>query len=287
MRADRSPRHPYFDHAGPIPLAHRGGELPGRENTLAAFQDAVDLGYRYLETDLHATADGVLVAFHDTTLDRVTDRTGAIARLPYEEVARARVGGREPIPRFEELLASFPEARWNLDVKADTALLPLLRRLDGDADLLARTCVGSFSDARVAAVRAALGERVCTAASPSEVRWLRATSALGPLARRWPVAADCLQVPVWHGRIPLVDRVLLAAAHAQGVEVHVWTVNEEAEMRRLLDLGVDGIVTDATRTLRAVLEERGQWPEAGAGGRGPHAPDPHADGPGTSGPVTG
>ena len=252
-------RHPFLDHGPPIPFAHRGGEVEGLENSMAAFQDAYDLGYRYLETDLHATADGVLVAFHDERLDRVTDRTGAIADLPYEEVAKARIGGREPIPRFDELLASFPDVRWNLDVKADPALAPLLERLAGDDELLERTCVGSFSDARLVSVRTVLGERVCTSAGPNEVRQLRATSLLGPLSQRLPIAADCVQIPTRYGRVPLVDRVLLFAAHTQGLPVHVWTINDEAEMRRLLDLGVDGIITDATRTLREVLLERNAW----------------------------
>ena len=256
-------RHPFLDHEQPIPFAHRGGDVAGLENSMAAFQDAYDLGYRYLETDLHATADGVLVAFHDESLDRVTDRTGLIAELPHDEVARARIGGTEPIPRFEDLLTSFPDVRWNLDVKADPALGPLLQRLAGDGDLLERTCVGAFSDARLVSVRTVLGERVCTSAGPNEVRQLRATSLLGRLSRRLPIGADCVQIPTRHGRIPLVDRPMLAAARAQGMPLHVWTVNAEPEMRRLLDLGVDGIFTDATRTLRAVLEERGEWARPG------------------------
>lgn len=259
----RSP-HPFLEHGHPIPFAHRGGEVEGLENSMPAFQDAYDLGYRYLETDLHATADGVLVAVHDESLDRVTDRTGRIAELTYDEVARARIGGREPIPRFEELLASFPDARWNLDIKADPALEPLLARLEGDDDLLARTCVGAFSDARLAVVRTRLGQRVCTSAGPSEVRRLRVTSLLGPLSRWLPIGGDCVQVPPRHGRIPIVDRLLLAAAHAQGLPVHVWTINDGEEMRRLLRLGVDGIFTDATRTLKSVLEQRGQWIPPGA-----------------------
>lgn len=261
-------RHPFLDHDGPIPFAHRGGEVDGLENSLPAFQDAYDLGYRYLETDLHATADGVLVAFHDESLDRVTDATGLIAEMPYEQVATARIGGREPIPRFDELLASFPDVRWNLDVKADPALAPLIGRLAGDDELLERTCVGAFSDARLVAVRTVLGERVCTSAGPNEVRQVRATSLLGRLSQRLPIGADCLQVPTRYGRVPLVDRVLLAAARAQGLPVHVWTINEEAEMRRLLAMGVDGIFTDATRTLRAVLEQRGQWVPPGPDGEG-------------------
>ena len=251
--------HPFLDHTGPMAFAHRGGEVDGLENSLPAFQDAVDLGYRYLETDVHATRDGVLVAFHDEHLDRVTDRRGPVAELDYDEVAKARIGGREPIPRFEELLASFPDVRWNIDVKADPALGPLLHRLGGDDELLERTCVGAFSDARLVAVRTVLGERVCTSAGPGEVRLLRAVSLGGRLSRRVRIGADCVQIPPRHGRIPLVDRVLLGAAHGLGLPVHVWTINDEVEMRRLLDAGVDGLFTDATRTLRGVLRERGQW----------------------------
>jgi glycerophosphoryl diester phosphodiesterase len=252
-------RHPFLEHDHPIPFAHRGGEVGGLENSMVAFQDAYEVGYRYFETDLHATADGVLVAFHDESLDRVTDATGLIAELPYEQVATARIGGQEPIPRFDELLASFPDVYWNLDVKADPALGPLLQRLAGDDELLERSCIGAFSDARLISVRTVLGERVCTSAGPNEVRQLRATSLLGPLSQRLPIAADCVQIPTRYGRIPLVDRVLLSAARDQDLSVHVWTINDEAEMRRLLALGVDGIFTDATRTLRAVLEQRGEW----------------------------
>ena len=252
-------RHPFLDHAHPIPFAHRGGEVAGLENSMAAFQDAYDLGYRYVETDLRATADGVLVAFHDEHLERVTDATGQVERLRYDQLARARIGGQEPIPRFEELVASFPDVRWNIDVKADSALAPLFERLVRDDDLLERICIGAFSDARLISVRTVLGERVCTSAGPNEVRQLRATSLLGPLSQRLPIGADCVQVPTHYRRVPLVDRVMLAAARAQGLPLHVWTVNEEAQMRRLLALGVDGIITDETRILRTVLEERGEW----------------------------
>src|SRR5436190_14890149 len=117
----------FLDHPGPIPLAHRGGAKGQPENSLPAFQRAVDLGYRYLETDVHATADGVLVAFHDRTLDRVTDRGGAIARLPYHQVRAARIAGVEPIPLLEDILGSWPHARVNIDIKDEPALAPLLR----------------------------------------------------------------------------------------------------------------------------------------------------------------
>lgn len=120
------PSHPYLDHDGPIPFAHRGGASEAPENTLPAFEYAVGLGYRYLETDVHATADGRLVAFHDASLDRVTDRRGRIAELPWSEVARAMVDGRAPIPLLNDLFEAFPDARINIDCKSDRAVEPLV-----------------------------------------------------------------------------------------------------------------------------------------------------------------
>ncbi|WP_328634072.1 glycerophosphodiester phosphodiesterase [Streptomyces sp. NBC_00356] len=249
-------RHPYLDHPGPLALAHRGGAADGLENTAAAFRRAVDLGYRYLETDVHATSDGRLVAFHDTTLDRVTDGGGRIADLPWSTVRHARVAGSEPVPLFEELLESFPDARWNVDVKAEPALVPLL-------DLLRRTrawdrvCVGSFSEARVARAQALAGPRLATSYGTKGVLGLRLRSYGIPATLRR--SAVCAQVPVGHGRIRVVDHRFVRAAHARGLQVHVWTVNDEKEMRRLLDLGVDGIVSDHIETLRDVLKDRGTW----------------------------
>jgi glycerophosphoryl diester phosphodiesterase len=154
--------HPYLDHPEPIALAHRGGGEPGRENSMAAFEDAVRVGFRYLETDLRVTQDGVLLAFHDATLDRVTDRAGPVAGLPWGEVRRARIGGAHPIPRIDELFSTFPDTCINLDVKSDQAVAPLISRLQQEPSLLDRICVGSFSDARIDALRRAFGRRVCT-----------------------------------------------------------------------------------------------------------------------------
>ena len=197
--------HPYLDDVGPIALAHRGGGPAGRENSAAAFEEAVRLGYRYLETDVRATADGVLLAFHDATLDRVTDHSGPIAEQTWAQVAPARIGGVDPIPRLDELVDAFPEARFNLDIKCDRAVAPLISWLERRPRLLERVCIGSFDDVRLSAIRRALGRRLCTSAGPAEVRRLRITSLTGPVGRRLPVVVDCVQVPPRHGRIPLVD----------------------------------------------------------------------------------
>ncbi|MBY8867975.1 MULTISPECIES: glycerophosphodiester phosphodiesterase [Streptomyces] len=249
-------RHPYLDHPGPIPFAHRGGAADGLENTVAQFRRAVALGYRYIETDVHATADGRLVAFHDATLDRVTDGAGRIADLPWAEVAHARVAGREPVPLFEELLETFPEVRWNVDVKAEPALRPLLETIER-MDAWSRVCVGSFSEARVVRAQRLAGPRLATSYGTRGVLGLRLRSwGVPAVLRRSAVAA---QVPVAQSGVPVADRLFVRAAHALGLQVHVWTINEPERMHRLLDLGVDGIMTDHIDTLREVMRERGVW----------------------------
>ncbi|GAB3447780.1 glycerophosphodiester phosphodiesterase [Phycicoccus ginsengisoli] len=252
----------YFDAPTPVGLAHRGGaklaENVRLENTLAAFRRAVDLGYRYLETDVHATADGVLLAFHDAVLDRVTDRSGRIADLPWSEVRSARIDGTEPIPLLSDLLEELPTTRLNIDVKAPGAIAPLaevIRRHDA----VDRVCVGSFSDRRLRAVRRLVGPRLATSAGPAEVAALRFAPSRVSSWLRSPAAA--LQVPTGHvvggRRVELVTPELLERAHGLGKHVHVWTVDDASEMHRLFDLGVDGIVSDRIDTLALVLAERG------------------------------
>ncbi|MFD8308998.1 glycerophosphodiester phosphodiesterase [Streptomyces sp. NPDC059690] len=249
-------RHPYLDHPGPIAFAHRGGAADGLENTLWQFRRAVAAGYRYIETDVHTTADGRLVAFHDTTLDRVSDGGGRIADLPWAEVSRARVAGREPIPLFEELLETFPEVRWNVDLKAESSLLPFLELVER-TNAWDRICVGSFSEARVVRAQRLAGPRLATSYGTRGVLNLRLRSWGVPAAlRRSAVAA---QVPEAQSGIQVVDHRFVRTAHAHGLQVHVWTINEAERMHRLLDLGVDGIMTDHIDTLRKVMEDRGVW----------------------------
>jgi len=250
----------FLDQAGPLAFAHRGGAAHAPENSWPAFEGAVGLGYRYLETDVQATSDGILIAFHDRTLDRVTDRTGRVARMPYREVAAARIGGTEPIPRVEDLLAAWPQARFNLDIKDEPAIAPLIQVLRR-AGAWDRVCVTSFSPRRLAAFRRGVDRQVCTALSPIGLAAVRSGAWTGALAARLArVGVGCAQIPV-----RLATPPFLALLRGVGMQIHVWTVNEPAMMRRILDLGVDGIMTDETVALRDVLSDRAEWRGNGQG----------------------
>lgn len=248
---------PYLDWPAPIAFAHRGAHDGADvvENTMAAYAAAVDLGYHYVETDVHATADGVLVAFHDERLDRVTDRTGLIRDLQWTEVRAARVGRDQHVPLLEDVLGAWPTLRVNIDPKHDSAVEPLVSAIER-CNAVDRVCIGSFSDRRISRVRMALGRRLCTAMGPASIARLRGASVHLPGGR---FSADCAQVPVTQGRVTIVDERFVAAAHVRGIAVHVWTIDDEPEMHRLLDLGVDGLMTDRAATLRAVMEARGSW----------------------------
>jgi glycerophosphoryl diester phosphodiesterase len=248
----------FLDHPGPVPYAHRGGALEGLENTMPAFEAATALGFRYLETDARVTADGVLVAFHDDDLSRTCGRPGLISELPWSEVRTARVGGQEDIPLLEDVIAAFPDARFNLDPKSDAAVAPLIDAIRRTGSL-ERVCVGAFTHKRLIEVRRALGPKLCTSMGPIEVaRWL-ATSFLsgGFGAPRVPIA----QVPLRQEPIPIVTARTVRAAAARKIQVHVWTIDDADEMDRLLDLGVQGIITDRPQVLKEVLQRRGQWYE--------------------------
>jgi glycerophosphoryl diester phosphodiesterase len=251
-----------LDHPGPIAFAHRGGALEAMENTWKSFTHARDLGYTYMETDVNATADGVALCFHDPFLDRMTDRSGLIREATWEQLSSARLAGDESIPRLDELLAAWPEIRWNIDAKHDSAVDPLIETLRR-ADAVERVCITSFSDRRLTRVRKALGPTLCTAMGPAAVSSLRLVSFLPKVAAA-PALAPLIkfgaaQVPPRQGRVPLVDRRFVDTAHRARLHVHVWTINDEVTMSRLLDLGVDGIMTDRPTLLKAVLEARHQW----------------------------
>jgi glycerophosphoryl diester phosphodiesterase len=260
----RAAEYAFFD----VPFAayaHRGGATyePNlyRENSMHAFKEAVALGYRYLETDVHATRDGVLLAFHDRVLDRVTDHNGAIAELSYAQIAGARIHGIDPIPQLSELLAEFPDARFNIDAKSPAAVA-LLAETIAEFDAYDRVCVCSFGIRRVYELRRRLGWRVPSAASALEIAanrflpWM--TWALDTPA---PVLQMPISVPLLGGELTVLTSALVDAAHRVGKKVQIWTVDDSETMERLIDAGVDGIFTDRIDTLKDVLIRRGLWTE--------------------------
>ncbi|MFC0582646.1 glycerophosphodiester phosphodiesterase family protein [Micrococcoides hystricis] len=250
-------------------FSHRGSDM-SRENTAAAFQAVAQLGFRYFETDLRTTLDGKLVCFHDSVLDRVTDRRGPISKYTWDELKDVRVGG-EPILLFEELLATFPDHHVNVDLK-DSASSQYLGRLIRRYDAAERVLVGSFQDnhrinffrsfPRYRNVMASSGGQRCLTMlwSVSRLGVNAATLAVGKRMRK-QLLIDAAQVPVYEKVVRVTDRRFIEFCHALGIEVHVWTINDPATMEQLIDLGVDGLVSDDGPALAGVLDRHGFWPQ--------------------------
>lgn len=254
-----SARHPYFDTGGAVAaLAHRGFNLHGLENSMAAFAAAVDLGYRYVETDAHGTSDGVAVALHDASLDRTTDARGNVASLPWSQVRTAKIGGVEPVPLLEDLLGTWPELRVNVDVKAASGIRPIAEAIER-TNSHDRVCVASFSAARRVATVKLLSRPVATSAGTTEFGRFWAGAGVGLAGKRPLRNVHALQVPWKLGRTTVLGKRHIDRAHAAGADVYVWTVNDPAHMEHLVDAGVDGLISDRADLLKDVLIARGRW----------------------------
>jgi glycerophosphoryl diester phosphodiesterase len=252
-------RYAYLDTPTPIPFAHRGGAAVGDENSMAAFGRAIDAGYRYLETDVHATADGVPVTFHDDSLDRMLGRPGRIEDLTWADLSSLRAGGESMVPALIDVLDSWPECRLNVDLKADSAVDPTIEAI-WKVNARDRVLLASFSDRRIRWARRVCGPRQATSMGQREVAALRFASLHGRGLAGFVPSVAAVQVPVRYAGVRVVDARFVRHAHRLGMQVHVWTIDDPAEMQELLDLGVDGIMTDRIEVLRDVLTARGRWP---------------------------
>ena len=252
----------------PVAIAHRGSRVLWPENTDTSFLGAYELGYRHFETDLHMTADGVLVCFHDPTVDRTTDSMGRVEDMTLDALQALDAGYRHAtpdgftyrdngakVPTLEWLLTEFPDVAVVVDMKSDGLAGPLARLIDR-LEAHDRLIVGSFSDARLVEFRTMTRGRVPTSAGPTLARLWVLTSRVG---RGAGGEAAALQLPTHLRGVRVVDEKLVGAAHAAGLQVHVWTVNQTSEMERLLDMGVDGLITDRPDLLRDLLARRGEW----------------------------
>ena len=245
----------------PVNLAHRGASILAPENTLEAFRMAVEAGAGGLELDVHLTRDGHVVVIHDATVDRTTSGTGAVAEMTLDELRGLDAGhGRKygdlQVPTLAEVLEEFPGVPINIDIKAsysgvEEAVLGVLRAAGAEG----RVLVASTPHGIISRFRRLSGGRVATGASKWEIAVFYILSRLH-LERLIRPAYDALQVPLRHRGIPLVTRRFVEAAHSRGVRVDVWIINQPDEMRRLLDLGADVIMTDRPETLAGVLRER-------------------------------
>lgn len=256
---------PYLSAEYPLRFAHRGSRVLWPENTAEAFQGAIDLGYRYIETDVRITRDGVVVAFHDATLDRTTNGTGPVDRWDLADLQRLDAawwfdeangyplrGTGVKVRPLSEVFDTWPDAYFNIDLKGpnlEWAVADVIKRHGRQAS----TMVGSFVDHRVAKFRRITRGEIGVSAGPSAVLAMVAASRVGRTVRR-PVQA--YQLPFNYTSVPVDDK-LVTAIHNAGAQLHTWTVNEKDDMHRLLDLGVDGIVSDRPDYLNEVLRERG------------------------------
>lgn len=250
--------HPYLADTRFVCFAHRGGGDEQPENTRRAFDTAVTLGYRFIETDVQATADGKVMVYHDDRLDRLTDMKGVISELPFAALCQARIGGSEPIMTLEEVLNIYPHIRFNIDIKTDHALQPTLDLVQR-MNCLDRICLASFSDKRLRHIRKALGPAACTGAGPGDVAALKFASWGAPRRR---ISALCAQVPLREYGVTIVTRRFVRYCNNRGIAVHVWTIDDDEEMHRLIRLGVNGIMTNRPSLLKAVAIEEGVWCKA-------------------------
>ena len=246
----------FLDHRPPLAIAHRGGALEVEENTLPAFAHAVALGYTHVELDVHATRDGEVVVHHDPTLARMTGDPRELATLDWAGLSRLRTHGGAEIPRLASVFEAFPDLCLTIEAKSDAVVDPLAEviRRAGATD---RVCVGAFRAARTRRLRRLLGDRLIWSPAYAGVigLWLRAW---GLPVRRGDFRL--VQVPPTFRGVRVATPRFVRAAHAAGIRVQVWTLDDPSDMARFLDMGVDGIMTDRPSLLKEVLIRRGQWP---------------------------
>lgn len=242
-RGGRAPLE-FFNPAPPRVLAHRGLATEAPENTLLAFAKALAEGVTHIETDVHATADGVAVIAHDETLERVAARKVRVDQLTMAELRRVDLGEGQGFCSLADALDAFPEARFNIDLKSAPSVQPTVDAIR-EHRATPRVLIASFSDRRRRRAVEQLPGVATSLSSNSTMRLVLATRArLGGAARRILSTVHAVQIPERHKGVRVLTLRLLQYAHEAGVEVHVWTINDPADMRRLLALGVDGLVTD-------------------------------------------
>ena len=239
------------------PIAHRGGSLEAQENSLQAFHHAAALGYRYMETDMQVSADGEIYLFHDDVLERVSNGKGIFSDYTASEIDKFRLHNGEPIPRLADALAELPEAIFNIDIKRANGTRPLAKFLSTHPDS-SRVIAASFYKKRLTLLKSLAEKPVQVTAVQSDVIKLKLMGWGLPLSKPDVIAA---QVPLTHYGLPVITPSMVSICKKLAIKLHVWTIDDADVMRWLIDIGVDGIMTDRPSLLREVAIEKGCWPK--------------------------
>ena len=244
--------HPFFEDYNFFGFVHRGGDEEKTENTLEAFQYSADLGFVFMETDVQSTLDGKVVIFHDETLERVAGINKKVSQLTFQEIKKIDLINGGKIPSLEETLSSFPNLRFNIDIKVDSAVEETITIVKNH-HALNRVCLAAFSTNRLNRIRHLTGSDLCSSMGQAEVVRLLLSS-YGLNFKASP--GFCAQVPVSQFGIPIVTKKFIKKVHDLNKLIHVWTIDETEEMYRLIDLGVDGLMTDKPTVLKEALVAR-------------------------------
>ena len=245
----------YLNNYKFTPFSHRGGSIENDENTLEAFEKSINLGYQYIETDVRHTKDNKLVIFHDADLKRICNLDVSISSLSFKELQEYKIFNKHKIPLLSEALNTWSNVYFNIEPKSEESAYLLLDELKKQKDLN-RFCVGSFKSANLSIMRVGLKHKICTSMSQDEVINFF-------INRFFPFSnnnAPCLQIPMYFYGVKIVTKNLVDHVHNLGKKIHVWTINDESEMKTLIDYEVDGIMTDRPKKLKELLLERLLWP---------------------------
>tara|TARA_Y100001960_G_scaffold290489_1_gene331158 strand:- start:675 stop:1427 length:753 start_codon:yes stop_codon:yes gene_type:complete len=245
----------YLDNYKFTPFSHRGGSIENDENTLEAFEKSINLGYQYIETDVRHTKDNKLVIFHDADLKRICNLDVSISSLSFKELQEYKIFNKHKIPLLSEALNTWSNVYFNIEPKSEESAYLLLDELKKQKDLN-RFCVGSFKSANLSIMRVGLKHKICTSMSQDEV----INFFINRLFPFFNNNAPCIQIPMYFYGVQIVTKNLVDHVHNLGKKIHVWTINDESEMKTLIDYEVDGIMTDRPKKLKELLLERLLWP---------------------------
>ena len=239
-----------------VPIAHRGASLLASENSFESFRKAFDLGYRVIETDIHSSKDGTAYIFHDITLERLTGENLKISDLKDVDIDSLKINNSSIIPRLSNVFEEFPEGLFNLDAKTWKSTMPIVETIK-NMGCRSRVCIGSFNDRRINAIIKELGLETCHSMGTSNVIKFYLGAQLG-IEQQF--TSQCIQLPIKMFGISLTTRKVLSYARKLGIKIHFWTINNPVIMQQLLELNVDGIMTDDCVLLKEIMKEQNKWP---------------------------